>query len=208
MNKKIERLLENQDWPCLYEKLLMYANSKTEKHRWNCENKTSLEDMVHSAIESLLDGKRNWNPKRVDIACLLRGVIDSKQSHLLNSWEEKNHISIYDLPSDDWGEKNEFFPESNLVWVQSPETIPIEKERQTAAQAILKRIKGSIKKDTKLKEVLECMSGGTYKPSKIAKATHIPIERVYELHRKLKNKSKNIAEGFLGDILYGEFHKS
>ena len=192
MNKKIESLLQKQDWPSIYEKLLLYADRKLRNLRWNFGNKISPNDMVHCAIESLLDGARSWNPDRVDILALLRGVMDSKLNHLFNSWEEKNIVSIYDFTRDDWNEENELDIKSDVSLATSPETILLERERRKIAEQILNQITGSINNDRELKIILECMFRGICKDSEIAKAAQISIERVYELRRKLKNKSKAV----------------
>ena len=90
-------LLNQQDWPGIRRSLCEYAHWQLQNFWFRFGDSTSPEDLAHEAIASLWDGTRKWDPSRVNIQCFLRGVIDSKISHLFSSVEQTRLVSIHTL---------------------------------------------------------------------------------------------------------------
>ena len=75
------------DWSELIPQLTIYAIFIAKAYKWQTPHgglPRGLEpkDLVFEAIESVYAGRRNWDPARVSIKRLLKGVIKSQVSHL------------------------------------------------------------------------------------------------------------------------------
>jgi DNA-directed RNA polymerase specialized sigma24 family protein len=91
--------LTSLEWEELVKRLTLYADSKLGKLYWRgvCYSKggnvpggVCPEDLAAEAIESFLDGSRNWNrEQQPNFTYFLYDVIDSKVSHLVDSLENR-----------------------------------------------------------------------------------------------------------------------
>lgn len=200
MDKDKLNLLKRQDWPAIYKNLVKYSYWKLKKIQWHCGNKTSPEDIVDEAIENLWDGTRKWNPNRVDIECFLRGVVNSKVSHIITSAEQSKFININSKAQSDQNDNG--FSECDRLdtlllhnsQAVSPESVLLKKEKQEVAQKILDGIIDNCSGDDELEKIMDCLFDGIDKDSEMAERTKIPIERIYEIRRKLKAKAKVIFD--------------
>src|SRR5579863_3118021 len=86
------RAIEGADWPPLRKDLLAYAAARLRRAGWlqgrdEEPSVMSADQLVQSAVEQCLDGRRRWDPSRVDLGGFLRGVIRS-----LTSAARKHHV--------------------------------------------------------------------------------------------------------------------
>ena len=89
----------DDQWKELSERLTLYADHKLMRLRWRGAKLSrggtvpggiEAGDLAAEAIVDWINGKRNWNREAVsDLWCFLRGIVDSKVNHLVESIENK-----------------------------------------------------------------------------------------------------------------------
>jgi hypothetical protein len=88
--------LDSYDWESISRVLLDHTLLKVNKAYWrsgraNLPGGNQVKDIVVDSIGAVYLGERNWNPEdEPDIVEYLKGVVDSKVSHLLERYDHKH----------------------------------------------------------------------------------------------------------------------
>lgn len=130
----------------------------------------SPDDLIHEAVGRLIDGSRSWDPAKYPVGAHLRWILKSMLSSKGVYQRERNK------PLGDIAPGVEPQPETEKTCVLSAE----EAEERWAA------VRAEIGDDKDALDYIEAVRLGIEKPAEIAEMTGIPIERVYEIPRKLK----------------------
>jgi hypothetical protein len=128
------------------------------------------DEIIHEAIARLLSGSRSWSPDVQSVVVLLTGIVRS-----LLSEEKGLYARERRKPLGRTDPEAEPEPEAEKDLSLSPEEA---RERWDA-------VKKQIGDDKELLDYVEARRLGLEKPAEIAEATGFPIERIYELPRKL-----------------------
>ncbi len=128
------------------------------------------DEIIHEAIARLLSGSRSWSPDVHSVIALLRGIVRS-----LLSKEKGLYAREGKKPLAHPAPEGEIDAKPETDWSLSPEEA---RDRWAA-------IKAEIAEDKELLDYVEARRLGIEKPGEIAEATGYPIERIYELPRKL-----------------------
>ena len=128
------------------------------------------DEIIHEAIARLLSGSRSWSSDVRSVVVLLRGIVRSLLSKEkgLYAREGRKPLARTDPEAD-------LEPKTEKDWSLSAEEA---RDRWAA-------IRAEIGDDKELLDYVEARRLGIEKPAEIAEATDIPIERIYELPRKL-----------------------
>jgi DNA-directed RNA polymerase specialized sigma24 family protein len=176
----IKRLYE-ADWDTLMPKLLSHARfSIYDPHRL-LPGGQSDEDIVHEAVARVITGERNWNPaKEPDLENYLKSVIDSMLSSKgLFGRKEWNAVSNVEDPEQ---------------WERMAGTLPNLDGLCHDAEVIIEAMWKELSGDQELSAVFEAVIEGFDKPSEIAEWAGIPVERIYELRRKLERRRSDVLK--------------
>ena len=199
MEDRIAKLLEEADLEKIVPNLLCYADKVIRRYAWRgvytykgvngqlLANGQDANDFVQEAFRRLLDGRRNWDPDKLDLIVFLKGTIKSlinaECKSLDNRW-------LRDIQGNHAENSNKSDPISTAI-DPSPkpdEIIDQEKERKLQKQ-IYEEFKNSIIEDAELTLYLEACEV-TYLPREIEELTNgeIKATRAYELKRKLRQE--------------------
>jgi len=138
-------------------------------------SKLSVEQLVNTAVESALDGTRNWDPNAVDLPGFLRGIIRS-----LTSSEKKKAVRSKTHAQSDFDR----LPIIGLV-VASPEDDAMEEEGR---RAILTSIADAVSDDADLRALYAAILDGATKREDLAETLGWSSDRVIAARIKLQRR--------------------
>jgi len=148
-------------------------------------------DVAARAIELFLEGKRAWNhTESPDFRRLLRGVVDSLVSHLVN---EVDNRATREAPVAAAAKAKVPAPESKVVArgldAQTPVELLVDMEwRERFRTAVFKEVEG----DPLLNDLVQSYGAGLA-PSEIAEMLSIPVEEVYKAQKRLARKVEKVC---------------
>jgi len=195
----LERI-RTANWKEIAEDLLKYATAKVRRRRWRTGNREDLakgwkaNDLVNEAVKRMLAGKRQWNPEKdPDLLLYLRNVIDSLVSNLAK--DKDNRLVTY-IPEEAGRDPEEMLnrapagsPHAEYLSPTSPLIEDGITESRTATpeeESLLEEIFTAAGKNPELQSVVDAIMDGNGKPTLIATATGLDVERVYQLLRTLR----------------------
>lgn len=160
-------------------------------------------DIASQAITDTLIQERPWNKEKYsNIEQHLRWVVNSMVSNLADSKESKTTKTFSGMiPA---GVSNEDADE----WLAHAEDMrdfrKISDLNEDEAKEFVNSVFDEICGDEDLERILECSLSGLA-PNEIQKKLNIPIERVYQLCRKLKRKMEKVGKLRGGEIPGGGY---
>ena len=177
----------DEQWTELLERLTLHADGKLRKLHWRGlsakRGGTALggicaEDLAADAITDWIDGKREWNPEAYpDVLSFLKGVVDSKVSHLVQGLENKMSQRIV---ADETGKQP---AEMSSCPRPGPEAI-------VAGQEELERLRAAmiagVKEDKLAAAVFECLEADYTRPSEIAEILGVAVTDVNNAQKRLR----------------------
>jgi len=191
MDDDIEKLINEANWDKLMPELVNYADNLIRRYGWRgfsprkgprgqlLANDKNADDFSQEAIRRLLDGRRKWNPDKVDLLGVLKGTIKSIISSEYKSLENRS--------LKDWVEDpNKLDPISNAADPKPNTDVLLDQKFQRQTYEAFKEW---VSNDTELSNYLEALEL-THLPREIEELTkgEIKATRAYELKRKLNNK--------------------
>ena len=180
MTNRLREELRKADWEALLPNLLAYAANRLRRVGWAAgrdvePSKLSVEQLVNTAVESALDGTRNWDPNAVDLPGFLRGIIRS-----LTSSEKKKAVRSKTHAQSDFDR----LPIIGLV-VASPEDDAMEEEGR---RAILTSIADAVSDDADLRALYAAILDGATKREDLAETLGWSSDRVTAARIKLQRR--------------------
>ena len=197
---EVLRLLRDHPWNDTVPRLLRYANSKLKRLRWLYEHSgtppggTQAGDVVQTAIEKLLDGRRGWDPTRQpDLSRHILDIIDSDVSNLVNSAENRRtsrESGAADAPT---------ATEPPVEGRPTPEAILLSDEARARGDDYVLGFWCSLETEPELQDVVGVIVALEDKvtPAKIAERLCVPVEEVYRRRKRLQRR----LEGYQADHL-------
>ena len=191
MDDDIEKLINEANWDKLMPELVNYADNLIRRYGWRgfsprkgprgqlLANDKNADDFSQEAIRRLLDGRRKWNPDKVDLLGVLKGIIKSIISSELKSLENQM--------LKDWVEDpNKLDPISKAADPNPTTDVLLDRKFQRQTYEAFKEW---VSNDAELSNYLEALEL-THLPREIEELTkgEIKATRAYELKRKLKSK--------------------
>jgi len=199
MEDRLAKLLEEADLEKIIPKLLGYADNVIRRYAWRgvrtykgangqlLANGQDANDFVQEAFRRLLDGRRNWDPDKLDLMGFLKGTIKSLISAEVKSLENRLLREVQ------WNRTDYSNKSDPIATAEDPSPTPdvvIDQKKEWQQQKkIYEEFKNTIKKDAELTLYLEACEV-TYLPREIEELTNgeIKATRAYELRRKLRQK--------------------
>lgn len=187
--KDLETALREADWEALLPNLVAYAARRLRRVGWAAgrdeePSKMSVEQLVNTAVEHCLEGRRTWDPDAVDLGGLLRGVIRSLTSAAKDSDVRRRTFAKPDVD------------EGHAIGA-SPEEEAIEEERRVALLASFDACVGD---DPDLRALYEAALDGTTKRDEIAEALGWSADRVTAARIKLQRRLVSRAPEQFGGV--------
>lgn len=183
MDARLRARLDSE-LPRLYPKLLAQAALMVARSGWRRRfdmDRTGVsEDLLHSAILGVASGRRKWDPERVDLWGVLLGAMRSIISNATHSPENGTESLDEPLP-DSTGTRVDTVQERG----DSAEEILCRVEDTQAREEALLAAAGN---DPILLRYIEAMMDELDKPADVAKHMNIPVDAVYQAHRKLRRR--------------------
>ena len=185
MDSEKRRLFEKQDWEYIIKDLTYYAYSRFKF--WNLLYEKGIkgyspEEIAYEAIEAVLSGTWNWNPKKADLLSYLKfHVVRGMISNLARNEEVKtsNPIDILEVVDYD----SNYSAEENFN-----------------AGQVLEIIKNSQDKETILYELFILINEGA-KRKDICEELEITHKEYNNLIRKLKSRLEKLDKKQIFDSL-------
>ena len=178
--------LSDDEWEALVERLALYADSKLRKLYWrgvsyseggSVPGGVCPGDLAAQAIESFLDGSRNWDEsKQPELVEFLMDVIDSKVSHLVESAENRKTRRI---DTTDRTREPAFRVKAKS---RRPDQIVADNElRERIRTTVMAELDG----DELAESVFECFEAEITKPKEIAELLGVETSEVNNAKKRL-----------------------
>ncbi len=184
--------LTDEQWKELLERLTLHAANKLMRLSWRgarlakggCPpGAAEAADFAAEAILSVIDGSRMWDAAtQPDLLTFLRGVVDSKISHLVESAE--NRVTRRVLPRTD---DDQQLTEAERVRSNDPSPDGLVADREWGQQ-FRAAIRKELEEDTISAGLLDCLDAGYEDRGEIATLLGIQVEDVYNAQKRLKKR--------------------
>lgn len=189
--------LSDDQWTELVERLTLHASCKLLRLYWRgilgsrggaVPGGVEPADLAAAAIVDVLDGTRAWDPEaHPDLLKFLRGVVDSKVSHLVNEVENRKSRR---LAPPDAGEEGS---SAHGVAGREPDPTVLVQDRQ-AAERFRSLVFKALEGDHLAYEVFECLDAEYTKPSEIADLLGVPVSDVNNAQKRLRRKVSELLK--------------
>jgi hypothetical protein len=144
----------------------------------------SPDDMASSAITSVIDGTRNYDPhSQPDLMRFLESIVDSQVYHLAHSPPARK---TRPLPLAAGAGKGE-----NLKEIEFPSRDPDPLEICLSTDMVAKAkavVVAEAGKDPEILKIFECLEAGIHKPSEMAEVLGMDIARINNAQKRLRRK--------------------
>jgi len=160
----------------------------------------TAQDFVNEALRRLCDGTRTYNPEKK----LLENLNSVTDSLIWSEKKSSDRTGIIDFIEDPHETQSPQDPTSKAVSPDKGAAVSlVENEVTVSQQKCFQLIRMSFDGDDEMQAYLDALSGGFSDIHEISDLTDIPVAKIYELRRKLKN----YAPGFFGVANYNEFER-
>jgi hypothetical protein len=160
----------------------------------------AAKDFVNEALRRLCDGTRTYNPQKT----LLENLNSVTDSLIWSEKKSSDRVGVVDFAKTPDQADQAPDPISSAVSPQkSADATLLQKEIVDAQAECFRLIKASFDGDPETQNYLEALREGFFKIEEISSLTGIPVERIYEIRRKLKN----FAPKFFGVPNYREMER-
>jgi len=193
--------LTGEQWAECVERLTLYAARKFVRLGWRGRGRNfdragpggvSPDDMASSAITSVIDGTRNYDPdSQPDFMRFLESVVDSQVSHLANSAPARKTRPLPIVA----GTGGRGDPKEVELPGRNPDPLEVCLNTDMVAKAKAVAVEGA-GKDPDILKVFECLEAGIYKPSEMAEVLDMDIARINNIQKRLRRK---IEQAFVAD---------
>jgi hypothetical protein len=142
----------------------------------------SADDFVSEAIARLLDGKRSYDASKT----LIENINSITDSLIWSAKKSSDRSGVVDYVEKSTEEGSLSDPISRAPSTDlTPTEKLVSKELCEDQHRCFESLRASFNGDNEMREYLEALSQGFFKPAEIREVTGIEIERIYELRRKL-----------------------
>ena len=169
------------------ERLALYALRKFRFLGWAAKHTDCAgpggkgpEDIASEVITKVLNGNRSYNPEKYPLFLdFLTSIVDSRISHLANSFERKKMVPL-PITTNEQGDCEEIEFEGKEA---TPAKICVHKDIAEKVKIILAE---EFKDDPVVNGLLECLGADIKKPAEIAELLEIDIKEIYNAQKRLQ----------------------
>mgnify|MGYP003575049858 CR=1 FL=1 len=142
----------------------------------------SAQDFVLEALRRLCEGIRKYDPTKT----LYENINSATDSLIWSDKKSSDRTGIIDYAEtkSDEGPASDPLSTAASPELSASETV-LDKELLDAQRGCFKTIRSAFDGDPEMQNYLDALSEGFSKPGEIADLTNIPVNKVYELRRKL-----------------------
>jgi RNA polymerase sigma factor (sigma-70 family) len=181
--------LSEEQWKELIERLTLHAARKLLRLHWRgilwsrggaVPGGVEPDDLASAAIVDVIDGMRSWDPEvHPDFLKFLRGVVDSKVSHLVREVENRKSRRLAPADSGEEGVA------AHSVASRELDPAGFVQDRE-AADRFRARIVKALDGDEVASKVLECLNAEYTKPQEMAELLGLPVSEINNAQRRLR----------------------
>ena len=197
MKAEVRNQIKEANWPRIVRELAVYVTKRVRMTFWVSGSSNmlpeglSVEDIVQESIKRFFTEDRNWDPIRVDLLPLLKGIARSIIGNLPTSGDNrfvKRNIVLEENETDDekFSKMKDQSSEDTTKSLRNPEQLLFEKRDQQiiihAYHYLLKQAEGN----DDYESVILAICDGFDKPAEISDQTGIELKKVYEFKRRWK----------------------
>jgi DNA-directed RNA polymerase specialized sigma24 family protein len=187
--------LEQHPWEETIPRLELYALRKARRLYWqgimdgNMPTGQEAADVVLEAIEDLLTGKRSWDPSiQPNLFAHLRSIIDSKLSHLVESWANRHVRTESALSTEDNNATGSPSPHVQFSEpTPSPAEMMLRAEEERLAEEFFWGFYEYLSDEPLLQKVIECIDDDL-KPAEMAAHLGVPQKEIYNIRKRLQRR--------------------
>jgi RNA polymerase sigma factor (sigma-70 family) len=183
--------LSNEQWSELVERLTLHAACKLLRLHWRgilwsrggaVPGGVEPDDLASAAIIDVIEGTRSWDPEaHSDFLKFLRGVVDSKVSHLVQEVENRKSRRL--VPADS-GEEG---ATAHGVAGREPDPASFVQDRE-AADRFRARVLKAVTGDEIAAKVFECLEAEYTKPQEMAELLGLTVSEINNAQKRLRRK--------------------
>jgi len=192
---EVYRKLQEADWAAIGKALAAYATWKAQNLAWRTGDIHNLAcglqgvDIAQTAIEKVLNDKREWEPERGELLPYLKGVVDSLMSHLAESADNTVQARFAKDPQGkELVDQAEFQAARNDDSGLLSSHQSLRKTNSDRDGARVAELFAAVEGQGDLMDVLDVvMSSGETKPAEIAAQLGIEVTVVYNRLKRLRH---------------------
>jgi DNA-directed RNA polymerase specialized sigma24 family protein len=183
--------LTDEQWAELVERLTLHAACRLLRLHWRgilCSRGGAIpggvepDDIASAAIVDVIEGKRSWDRKaNPDFLKFLRGVVDSKVSHLVQEVENRKSRRLALADSREEGAT------AHGVAGREPDPAEFVQDRE-AADRFRVRVMKALEGDEIAANVFECLDAEYTKPQEIAELLGLTVPEINNAQKRLRRK--------------------
>jgi DNA-directed RNA polymerase specialized sigma24 family protein len=170
----------------VHKRVLAYAVVIVRRKRWTHdgtglpEGKEAV-DLVHEAVELVLNGTRKWNPAKIpDLDVYLYGVMRSQASHLVTGGSSKETGEVEAI-------------EAGGALPMAPRPLTLAPDHGLRCEALVKEAFDAAGTDPVCDKIIEAVLAGCEKAEDIAEEAKLSRDTVYEGLRRLRRRLDTAA---------------
>jgi hypothetical protein len=183
--------LSDDQWAELVERLTLHASCKLLRLCWRgivgsrggaAPGGVEPADLAAAAITDVIEGTRSWDREaQPDFLNFLRGVVDSKVSHLVREVENRKSRRLAPADSGEEGAA------AHGVAGREPDPAQFVQERE-AADRFRARVFKAVEGDEIASKVFECLEAEYTKPQEMAELLGLTVSEINNAQKRLRRK--------------------
>jgi len=180
--------MTEDQWEELLERLTWHAQQKYLRLVWRgvpgaygglAPGGIDPADLATQAIVDVIEGRRRWNPLAApDFLDYLRGVVDSKISHLVRGRENRPGRATT-------------LAEAIPSREPAPESAAADEEELMLLQELLSV---AVERDPIARHVVECLEEGVTRPAEMALRVGVDVQEIYNAQKRLRQKIRSALQ--------------
>jgi hypothetical protein len=194
-HREVIAAMDAQAWDRLYLDLIKYAMHLMRDNHWaavwngRLPGAREAHDIVMETVQDFLDETRNADPA-LPLVSVLKMVIKSKVSHLLDGLENRTTVEIVETEEEADSRPEDFFPDTQA----RPDEVAATKDAEAQNSKLLDLLLDELSDDDALFNILGCLIDGLSKRDEIAKALAMTPREVTNHGKRLDRRLAQFRE--------------
>ncbi len=204
MDPNLRKAFDVEDFDEIILRATRFAGTVLRKYYWrgfrpsggsgevdSSPDAESAEDFVSEALKRLLEGRRAFNSEK-SLLENINSITESLISSAKKSSDRKP-LSDYPDPPEEFEEPADPVSTANALQGETGHEV-VDAELIEDQKMMFLDIRNSLDGDDDAQAYLDAMKEGFHKPNEIADVTHLSVEDVYEIRRRIKKHVKGLFD--------------
>jgi len=206
------RLLQQQDWADLGERLVEYGSRRAWIYTWVGGGSWELvagitvADLAQDVIEKTIEGRRKWDPVRGELWPWLKSQLRSEMNHLHDSQLHRSEAAVPESEDEEGGEgllgaipyKQAAAVAQFMMGtsIPEPEEMLLLKEWYDWLEQRENDVFEAVSGDQELEEMVEAiLEGCDPRPRYLAEELGVSASNIYNRYKRLRRYAAKLMEG-------------